>query len=74
MGDRYYLLVVCPECGTKEDDVYYAPTCGIDEWECSNCGHILNLEEYSGISYDDCSNRKEIESICKNFKTTRKGR
>ena len=44
MGDRYILTVVCPACQHKQDEVYYAPTCGFKDWKCS-CGHVVNLEE-----------------------------
>ena len=39
MGDRYILTVNCPKCGYEDDDVYYAPTCGIVDWECPKCGN-----------------------------------
>ena len=63
MGDRFFLTVTCPECDLTEDDVYYAPTCGFTEWKCQGCGTVVDLEKLSGISYQDASNRDEIESI-----------
>ena len=63
MGDRYYISVVCENCGFNEDDVYYAPTCGFIEWTCQKCGKVVDLEKYTGISYEDASNQFEIESI-----------
>jgi hypothetical protein len=63
MGTRYFLHnVTCPKCGVTEYEVYYAPTCGISEWVCW-CGHKIDLEEYTGISYEDASNDAEIRSI-----------
>ena len=49
MGDRYILTVACPVCGHKDGDVYFAPTCGFKTWKCQ-CGHIVDLEKYTGIS------------------------
>lgn len=63
MGDRYILTVKCPKCGLVDDDVYYAPTCGFTEHKCA-CGSVIDLEEWTGISYEDCSNRDEIQRLC----------
>lgn len=60
MGTRYYLEVICPQCGKKDDSVYYAPTCGFNDWTCPRCKTVVDLGEYSGISYEDASNRQEI--------------
>ena len=54
MGDRYYITVVC-ECGYKEDDVYYAPTCGFLYWTCPKCKKEIDLEENSGIDAEGCA-------------------
>lgn len=62
MGDRYFLTVVCPKCNRREDEVYYAPTCGFTEYECP-CGEVIDLEELSGISYEEASNREEIQEL-----------
>ena len=67
MGDRYYLTVKC-KCGFEEQDVYYAPTCGFEEWKCPKCDIIVNLEEYSGISKKSCSNKEIIEKIIEKLK------
>jgi hypothetical protein len=40
MGCRYILTVNCPFCNDEINDYYYAPTCGVDDFECSNCGKI----------------------------------
>ena len=63
MGDRYILTVECPICKTEEYEVYYAPTCGFVSWTCPKCSNKLDLEEYTGISAEDASNREIIESI-----------
>lgn len=68
MGDRYVITVICPKCGHKEPEVYYAPTCGFTDCKCNKCGELINLEEYTGISYEDCSNREMIEHICNGVK------
>ena len=63
MGDRYYLDVKCPKCGYVEKDVYYAPTCGINNWVCPKCETVVDLGEYSGISYEDASNLDIIQTM-----------
>jgi len=65
MGDRYFITVVCPQCDHTEDDVYYAPTCGFTDWHCPQCNLYISLEKYTGISYEDCSNRDVIKEMCK---------
>lgn len=83
MGTRYYLDVTCPSCGHHQDGdemfggCYYAPTCGIMTHKCENCGKVIDLEKYSGISAEGCANtdegvkavrelRKKIDEDCKN--------
>ena len=60
MGDRYFLTIKCSKCGVVDNDVYYAPTCGFTEYTCK-CGQILDLQKYTGISYEDASTQKKIE-------------
>lgn len=67
MGDRYILTVKCIKCGTKEEDVYYAPTCGFTHTICSKCGYVIDLADYTGISYEDASNKDLIEAIVKKY-------
>jgi len=67
MGSRYFLEVVCPKCGTK-DDAYYAPTCGITHWTCHQCGYMFDLEALTNISYEEASNLEEVEILCKAYK------
>lgn len=62
MGDRYILRIECPICGHL-DDAYYAPTCNIVTWTCSECGQVVELKEYTNISYEEASNRETIEKI-----------
>lgn len=49
MGDRYFLDIVCPQCG-HTDVAYYAPTSGLLHWYCPYCIHEVDLELYSGIN------------------------
>ena len=63
MGDRYILTITCEQCGYTDDDVYYATTCGFITWKCPKCGKVHDLEKITGISYEDASNRAEIERI-----------
>ena len=62
MGDRYILTVKC-DCGKVDEDVYYAPTCGFTHWKCPNCGNIIDLEVYSGITYEYASNEELISQL-----------
>jgi len=64
MGDRYILEVHCPKCNYHDNDVYYAPTCGFINWECPKCKHKIDLEKYSGISAESCSNKDLINELC----------
>ena len=68
MGDRYILTIECPKCCHKDDDVYYAPTCGFIEWICPKCGEIVDLEKLTGITYEDCSNKELIRQIIEAIK------
>jgi hypothetical protein len=38
MGDRYTLLLNCAYCKSKNEDIYYAPTCGFYTFKCEECG------------------------------------
>jgi transposase-like protein len=67
MGDRFILTVKCPECGLVDKEVYYAPTCGFTDWDCPKCNHKVDLEDYTGISYEDASNRDLIGGIVKDI-------
>ncbi|KKL60461.1 hypothetical protein LCGC14_2205010, partial [marine sediment metagenome] len=67
MGDRYIITVTCKGCGYTDDDVYYAPTCGFTDWKCPECDVVVDLEELTGISYDDASNLTEISEIIENM-------
>jgi hypothetical protein len=40
------------------------------DWTCPKCSTVIDLEEYTGISYEDASNRKEIELAINEFSTT----
>ena len=62
MGTRYWLSVTCHKCGLRDDEVYYAPTCGFIDWTCE-CGCVVDLEKLTGISYEDASNIDEIREM-----------
>lgn len=66
MGNRYFVTVTCPECRHTEEEVYYAPTCGFTHWTCK-CGHVVDLEKYTGISLEEASNADLIKQICENY-------
>lgn len=66
MGDRYILTVKCPRCGIVDNDVYYAPTCGFTDHICE-CGFVIDLEDWTGISHEDCSTRENIQALCDEF-------
>lgn len=68
MGDRYILEMECKKCGYEDDDVYYAPTCGFVEWKCPKCKYVVDLEKYTGITYEDASNAGLISDLVKKFK------
>ena len=67
MGDRYILSLNCPGCNHKDDDVYFAPTCGFEFWHCPKCGKTIDLYKHTGLTYEDCSNvdliKEEIDKI-----------
>ena len=63
MGDRYVLEITCPKCGFHDNECYYAPTCGFVDWNCGKCGYVVDLEKYTGISYEDASNAKELSEL-----------
>jgi len=67
MGTRWILTVVCPECGFEDDDVYFAPTCDFVTWKCPKCDHVVDLMEFTGITYDDASNAGEIAELCRKY-------
>ena len=69
MGNRYWIDVTCPKCGHHEEESqYYAPTCGIKTCICSSCGFVIDLEQYTGITEEEASNKAEIEAIIDTFK------
>jgi C4-type Zn-finger protein len=63
MGDRYILTVACEGCGFRDGDVFYAPTCGVVDWRCPNCGEVVDLEALTGITYEDASNLGEMQAM-----------
>lgn len=71
MGDRFNLIVKC-KCGYIDDEVYYAPTCGMITWECPKCKRVIDLEKYSGIDAEGCANTefgvKAVKELKKKLK------
>lgn len=53
MGARYIITVICPNCGEIDDDVPYAPTSGFTHWRCPRCGHVVDLEDETGIPNEE---------------------
>ncbi len=64
MGTRYFITCKCPRCNHVDENVYYAPTCGITTHKCQ-CGFVVDLGTVTGISYEDASNRSAIECACR---------
>lgn len=56
---------MCNECGTKHQDVWYAPTCDVKEFTCDNCDFVIDLERYTGISEEEASNRDVIDGVAR---------
>ncbi len=71
MGDRYFITIICPDCGYIEEDIYYAPTCGFVDWNCAKCRKRIDLSEYTGISREDASNRDKIEKLIADMKISK---
>ncbi len=67
MGNRYFITIKCPRCDHVDDNVYYAPTCGIVYHTCQ-CGYVTDLETMTGIFHEEASNKGQIEKICKKVK------
>lgn len=63
MGDRYFLEMTCSKCKFVDNDVYFAPTCGFSKWKCPDCGEVVNLEKFTGITKEAASNKEEIREI-----------
>jgi len=64
VGDRWIITVACPKCGFIDNDVYFAPTCDFVDWKCPTCGHIVDLVEQTGVTYEDASNADVIAQMC----------
>ena len=72
MGDRITLEVTCSKCGKIDEQVWYAPTCGVMTWKCPMCGTIIDLEKYTGVDADSMASteygRKAIAEQRKEMK------
>ena len=63
MGDRYVVDVACPNCGNIDEEAWYAPTCGVVSWVCPECGYSVDMEQYTGITYEEASNTGVIQEL-----------
>jgi hypothetical protein len=45
MGDRYTLTIDCAYCLDMNEDVYYAPSSGIETFKCESCGKMNKIVE-----------------------------
>ena len=41
MGARYFLSVHCPQCDKVNEDVYFAPTSGLNTHLCTGCDKVF---------------------------------
>lgn len=73
MGDRYFLTVKCDRCGNVDKNVYYAPTCDFTKHNCSACRKLIDLRDYSGISYEDATNIDNIKNLIRQTVEERNG-
>jgi len=74
MGTRYFLTVTCPKCKYTDLNVLYAPTCEIVEWKCPECGTMVDLAEYSGVSYEEASNQEGVKRAVEEVVAAEKGK
>jgi hypothetical protein len=63
MGTRYWIDVMCVGCGHVDKGVYFAPTCDFTTHDCTKCGKKIDLEEYTGITREQASTRKEMAEL-----------
>ena len=63
MGNRYFLAYKCLRCNHVNENVYYAPTCGVTTHKCP-CGLVVDLGTVTGISHEEASNRGVVECAC----------
>lgn len=70
MGTRYWVEITCQECGAEET-AWHAPTCGVKTFKC-DCGNEIDLEDVTGISEEQASNRLVLEKIIDSFRVPQK--
>jgi len=44
MGDRYIISIKCPYCKHKNEDVYYADSCGMTSHKCDACSKTFDID------------------------------
>jgi len=49
MGDQYITEILCPKCGLRETEVYFAPT--HTKWRCA-CGHKIDVCNCATVTYE----------------------
>ena len=60
MGDRYFLTLHCCKCGAPTEDVYYAPTCGLETFTCLNCETVNQIiPEFTTSEYKQEEKEKD---------------
>jgi len=68
MGERFIIEVICLGCGFVDDDVPFAPTSGFVTWECPKCSMVVDLAQYTGISYGSASNAGQMDALAELFR------
>ncbi len=64
MGDRYYLQDDCPYCGVRNNDIYYAPTCGMLSHICDSCEkEFFVAADFTMVKKEDWTIDKEKEAF-----------
>ena len=67
MGDRCEMVLGCVYCGKKNEEVYFAPTCGFLTFECDKCGkHNYINSSLKAIEIEKAT----FEDVVKSFENT----
>jgi len=72
MGDRYEITLDCAYCGTRNEEVWYAPTCGSDIFTCKECNKvnfILFANPFSAKKLEEVT----VEDVVRGFILTTTG-
>lgn len=64
MGDRYILNLDCAYCGVNNVEVYYAPTCGLTNFKCKECGKVncihMHIDFMARTYKQECSEKARL--------------